>query len=65
MTRPGSDDHRGSRRLVWLMLGAALLVFAAANVHLLYVAFESQPECVPHSKEAGEPGRFKAAKSAC
>lgn len=49
---------------IWILVGAALLVFAAANVHLLYVAMTSQPACVPHAKEAGGAG-FMAAKSAC
>jgi hypothetical protein len=52
------------RLRIWILVGAALLVFAAANVHLLYVAMTSQPACVPHAKEAGGAG-FMAAKSAC
>lgn len=49
---------------IWILVGAALVVFAAANIHLLYVALSSQPACVPHAKEAGDGG-FMAAKSAC
>lgn len=61
----GRPGRRGSRRLVWLLVAAALAVFVAANVHLLYVAIDSQPECVSHAKEPGEGGQFRAAKSAC
>ena len=53
------------------MVGAAIAltvvgVFLAANAHLLYVALQSQPDCVAHEK-AGEAvaGQFSAAKSSC
>jgi hypothetical protein len=50
----------------WLLVAAVLLLVAAANAHLVYVAVASQPECVPHLKEAGSgAGAFRAAKSAC
>ncbi|MEQ8354061.1 MAG: hypothetical protein RH942_00875 [Kiloniellaceae bacterium] len=53
----------------WAVIGgiaAAGLLLALANVHLVYVAFSSQPDCVEHSKGPGEvPGTFRAAKSAC
>lgn len=52
------------RLRIWILVGAAFLVFAAANIHLLYVAMMSQPACVPHAKDAGGAG-FMAAKSAC
>ena len=43
-----------------------LLVVAAANAHLVYVAVASQPDCVAHLKEAGSrAGEFRAAKPAC
>ena len=44
---------------------AALLLFAGANAHLVYVAVQSQPDCVEHAKTAGEGGGYRAAKSAC
>ena len=50
---------------VWLLVPAGLLLVAAANAHLVYVAVTSQPECVPHLKEAGTAGSYRAAKSAC
>jgi hypothetical protein len=50
--------------LVWVLVPAALLVFAGANAHLVYVAFQSQPECVAHAKGPGDGG-YRAAKSAC
>ncbi len=52
------------RLRIWVLVGAAVAVFAAANIHLLYVALSSQPACVPHAKGSGEDG-FMAAKSAC
>ena len=51
--------------LVWVLVPAALLLFAGANAHLVYVAFQSQPECVLHLKSADGDGRYRAAKSAC
>ncbi|MGE0005072.1 MAG: hypothetical protein AB7S92_05730 [Parvibaculaceae bacterium] len=51
-------------RITALAIAAAVLaVFAAANAHLVYVAVRSQPDCVPHQKEAG--GEYQAARSAC
>ncbi|HTO29870.1 MAG TPA: hypothetical protein VL202_01620 [Pararhizobium sp.] len=50
------------------LLGMALVIFFVANAHLLYVALQSQPDCVPHGKPSGEaaPGiEYGAAKSAC
>lgn len=45
-------------------IGVAVLV--GANVHLVYVALRSQPDCVPHARDASDPGDgFRAAKSAC
>ncbi|WP_082477937.1 MULTISPECIES: hypothetical protein [unclassified Rhizobium] len=59
---------RGGLALVSL-LGVALVIFFVANAHLLYVALQSQPDCVPHVKTSGEaaPGGvvYGAAKSAC
>jgi hypothetical protein len=59
----------GSWRRV--VLGAVITltilgIFLAANAHLLYVALQSQPDCVTHEK-AGEAvaGQFSAAKSSC
>jgi hypothetical protein len=51
--------------LPWLLVPAGLLLFAGANAHLVYVAFQSQPECVAHVKDPGDGGGYQAAKSAC
>ena len=52
--------------LVWLLVpAAAIALFFAANAHMLYVALQSQPECVAHLKGAGSAGQFRAAKPAC
>lgn len=42
-------------------------VILLANVHLAYVAFASQPGCVPHLRtgEPSEGAAFAAAKSSC
>ncbi len=60
---PGHPNFR--RWLAWALVPLGLLVFAAANAHLVYVAFQSQPECVEHLKEAGSGDAYRAAKSAC
>lgn len=53
-------------RSAWItVVVLGLLLVAAANVHLVYVAVSSQPPCVDHAKSAGEDGRYRAAKSAC
>ncbi|MBM6583038.1 hypothetical protein ILT44_22800 [Microvirga sp. BT689] len=52
--------------VAWSLAAAVLLVVAAANAHLVYVAVASQPDCVAHLKEAGsKEGAFRAAKPAC
>jgi hypothetical protein len=51
--------------LAWLLVPAGLLLFAGANAHLVYVAMESQPDCVVHAKVAGGGHGYRAAKSAC
>lgn len=50
--------------LPWVLVPAGLLLFAGANAHLVYVAFQSQPDCVAHLKSADGDG-YRAAKSAC
>jgi len=51
--------------LVWLLVPAGLLLLVAANAHLVYVAVSSQPDCVPHLKDPGEGGAYRAARSSC
>lgn len=51
--------------LPWIIVPAVLLLFAAANAHLVYVAIQSQPECVAHVKVGAEATGYRAAKSAC
>jgi len=61
------------RRLNWRMLSAVMValglaLFAGANAHLIYVAFKSQPDCVPHVKMGGETSSnagLSAANSSC
>ena len=58
--------QRRRRLLLWGMITAGIMLFFAANMHLVYVAVTSQPECVPHAKEVGVDGApLRAARSAC
>jgi hypothetical protein len=52
------------RTLVLASLLIAILL-VAANAHLVYVAVVSQPDCVPHLKDAGSGGAYRAARSSC
>ncbi|MCJ7599769.1 MAG: hypothetical protein MUO41_14335 [Methyloceanibacter sp.] len=64
----GLSERKRSRipLVVWVLIPAAVLLFAGANAHLIYVAFSSQPECVDHLKAADPAtGRFRAANSDC
>jgi hypothetical protein len=69
--RPVSEaPARRSPRVNWRLLSlaiatACIVLLAAANAHLVYVAVESQPDCVGHAKDTGRPGTYMAAKSAC
>ena len=60
---------RLGRRGRWTLAGIGVgivVVFSAANAHLVYVSLASQPECVPHLKTADESDTaLRAAKSAC
>ncbi len=53
-------------RIGWLIGCGIVAVLLAANAHLVYVAFTSQPACVDHLKlPDGSPDHFRAAKSGC
>ncbi len=65
MTAAPSENRRRWKSAWMLLVPAGLLLVAAANAHLVYVAVTSQPDCVPHLKEAGTDGSYRAAKSAC
>ncbi len=57
---------RTARFYIGLGVIGALAVVALANVHLVYVAVTTQPDCVAHQKTAGTAaGVYRAAKSAC
>lgn len=62
-----SDDRRrrSTRRVLAIAAMVMVGVLLAANAHLVYVAFSSQPDCVAHLKGEGEDGTYRAAKSAC
>lgn len=57
-----------TRVILWLGVGAGLLLILAANSHLVYVAMTSQPDCVAHVRQgegSPEQGKFSAARSSC
>ena len=62
-------SHGGwkTKSIVWLSAGLGLIVLAAANAHLLYVAVSSQPDCVGHLRHGEGNGTtsFSAATSSC
>ncbi|MCR6670573.1 hypothetical protein [Devosia ginsengisoli] len=62
-----NDDRRrrGTRRMLAIAAIVIVGVLLAANAHLVYVAFSSQPDCVAHLKGEGDHGTYRAAKSAC
>lgn len=55
------------RRVLGILLLAGVALVILANVHLVYVAVTSQPDCVPHRKQPGEAKSrdFRAAKPGC
>ena len=65
VTQDSDARRRSTRRLFTIVALVIVGVLLAANAHLVYVAFSSQPDCVTHLKGEGEPGTYRAAKSAC
>ena len=66
----GAAGSRGgwkTKSIVWLSAGLGLIMLAAANAHLLYVAVSSQPDCVGHLRygEGNGTTSFSAATSSC
>lgn len=67
MSRPANGDSAAPSARRWVLpatIAAGLAALIGINAHLVYVAFASQPDCVPHARDAGAPG-YSAAKSAC
>ena len=57
-----------TRAVVWIAIGAGLLLVLIANSHLVYMAAVSQPDCVAHIRQgegASKDGKFSAARSSC
>ncbi|MCP8884479.1 hypothetical protein NIM87_13245 [Devosia sp. XJ19-1] len=66
MTALGSASPKRRSALAWLVGVGIIAVLLAANAHLIYVAFASQPDCVSHLKVPdGSTDHFRAAKSGC
>jgi hypothetical protein len=64
------DRHRTGKATnrLWLLVALGLIIVLAANVHLVYVAATSQPDCVSHlRRDETDPGAgsYRAAQSAC
>jgi len=48
------------------LVAIGLTILFAANAHLVFVAFGSQPDCVAHDKVIDDTKTtFRAAKSSC
>lgn len=61
-------DRSTTKPIVKLLIGFGVILFVAANAHLLYVAMTSQPDCVDHVRGGQANDRsagFSAAKSSC
>jgi hypothetical protein len=57
-----------TRTILWLAIGAGVLLLLIANSHLVYIAITSQPDCVAHLRQgegSAKDGRFSAARSSC
>ena len=57
-----------TRAILWLAIGAGLLLVLIANSHLVYMAVVSQPDCVAHVRQgegSAKDGKFSAAQSSC
>jgi hypothetical protein len=57
-----------TRTILWLAVGAGLLLVLIANSHLVYMAVVSQPDCVAHVRQgegSAKDGKFSAARSSC
>jgi hypothetical protein len=58
----------GNRLALWLIVACGLMLLAAANVHLVYVATTSEPGCVAHVAQGqadAARGELAAAQSSC
>ena len=63
-----SRPRRSGRITALVAVAGALAVFILANAHLIYVAVQSHPGCVPHQNAtAAQAPRvaYSAAQSAC
>ena len=59
-------ERKVKATVIVLLIGAAAAAFLAANVHLVYVAVHSEPDCVPHlENKADREGQFRAAAPSC
>jgi hypothetical protein len=69
MTQIGATEGIArNKAVIWLLVGAGLLLVVFANIHLVYVAASTQPDCVAHLRPgngASERGQFSAAGSSC
>lgn len=61
------SHYAKTRALIWMAVTLGVLLLTAVNVHLVYVAVTSQPDCVAHARpgEASGTHTFGAAASSC
>lgn len=64
------ENGAGTSRIRWRLVSLALvitgvLIVIGANAHLVHIALQSQPDCVPHLKIPEGDGAFAAARSSC
>jgi hypothetical protein len=68
MSEAGAAKQTRTRAVLWLAIGAGLLLVLIANSHLVYLAVVSQPDCVAHLRQgegSAKDGKFSAARSSC
>ena len=56
---------RGRRFAIGISVAAAVLAVCLANAHLVYVAMDSQPECMPHAHPGEAAAGYGAAQPSC
>lgn len=62
-----SEKGAKIKAAIWLSVAVCVIVFLAANTHLVYVAISSEPDCVAHIRRGESSGEnsFSAATSSC
>lgn len=56
---------RARRLALGFGIAAAALAVVLGNAHLVYVALDSQPDCVPYARPGEGNGAYGAARPSC